>query len=105
MHQKGTVHGMIPINPITGAALPVALAQQQLATDKVRQVRREQVARRNVAAAEDIFLHTVENAEAVTGVNADGKREQPNRQPQHRHSEEDDAAPDDQEPPHLDLVG
>jgi hypothetical protein len=99
-----TVHGMIPLNPISGAALPGAIAQQQLATDKTRHIRRQQAARRNIAAAEDNHLHTVENAEAVTPVKDEGQRQQKERRPSH-HAPQDDAESDQEEPPHLDVVG
>jgi hypothetical protein len=91
------------INPITGAVLPAAIAQQQAATAKVRQIRQQQVARRNVAADGDSFVHVVENAEEVAPTHDEQQREgQPGQQPPR--GRKDDEHPDDDEP-HVDVTG
>jgi hypothetical protein len=94
---------MTPFNPISGAALPAAQAQQQLATDKTRQIRREQAARRNIATAIDHFEHAVENAEAVAEIHDEQQRQTPDRRKDRRRSKSDKGS--DEEPPHLDVVG
>lgn len=69
---------MTYFNPISGAVLPGALAQQQLATEKTKQLRRTEAARRNVATGGgDHFEHTVESAEAVSPVSDEKPREEP----------------------------
>ena len=96
---------MTPFNPITGAALPVAQVQQQLATDKTRQVRRQQAAQRHIAAATDAFEHTVENADAISPVHDEQRHDpQDRRQNGRRQKRADQDAPDG-EPPHIDVVG
>jgi len=94
---------MTPFNPISGAALPAAQAQQQLATDKSRQIRRQQAARRNIAAAVDQFEHAVENAEAVAEIHDEQQRQTPDRRRQGRRPKASQEETD--EPPHLDVVG
>ena len=95
------------INPITGAALPAAQAQERLAADKVRQIRRQQVARRVTApSAADRFEHVVESAEAVSPVGDDLPRDRqqppPRRQPRKQQSKQPGSPG---EPPHIDVRG
>ena len=96
---------MTPFNPITGAALPAALAQQQLAADKTRQVRRQQAAQRHLAAAADAFEHTVENTEAISAIHDEQQHEQPRRQRHARRKRKAEDNASDGEPPHIDVVG
>ena len=87
------------INPISGAALPAAQAQERLAVDKARQLGRQQVARRVTAAsAADRFEHVVENAEPVSPAQDERRRDrqrqqqqdQQQQQNQHQHERQDD---------------
>lgn len=92
---------MTYINPISGTAMAQAVQQEQLAVDKTRQLRRQQQAKRNVAAAIDHFEHAVENAEEVAPVQDEKPREQQQRRP----SKQPKRKPGDEEMPHIDLVG
>ena len=67
---------MTYINPISGTAPAGAVQQEHLAADKTRQLRRQQQAKRNVAAAMDHFEHAVENAEEVAPIRDQKQREQ-----------------------------
>jgi hypothetical protein len=91
------------INPISGAALAAALAQEQLAAEKNRHIRRQQSLQRNVAASADRFEHAVENAEEISPVHDEQDRRPPPRKPPDHHQADEDA--DGQEPPHIDVVG
>ena len=96
------------INPISGAALPAAQAQERAAADKVRQVRQQQVDRRVVAAsAADRFDHVVENAEAVSGARDEGSRDGRRPPPRRRRPAKDTPQEHDGEPPppHIDVRG
>src|SRR5688572_3046828 len=87
---------MTYINPITGATVAAAPAQQaQLAADKARQVRREQAAARDAAATGDRFEPTVENAEAVSAVHDEQAKGQPRKRPKPR--QRIDGQPDEED--------
>lgn len=69
---------MSQLNPFTSAISQSLAAQRLLSVEKERQVHREQIQEKNVAA-EDRFEHQVESAERVEAVGdeAPEQREQP----------------------------
>jgi hypothetical protein len=91
---------MTQFNPIFGAALPGAIAQQQLAAQKTQHIRRQQAAARNIAATGDRLEHAVENVDIISAVSDDKPRDQkpPNKQKKRRPQ----SLPAD-EPPHVDV--
>lgn len=88
---------MTYINPLAGTLVPSGTVQQQQAADKARQIRRTQVVARDAAATSDTFEHQVENAEEVSPVHDEQRRQQdPRQQPrsdQHDTGEDSDGAP------------
>jgi hypothetical protein len=93
---------MTYINPISGTAMAAAVQQEQLATDKTRQIRRQQNAQRN-AAATDQFEHVVENAEEVAPIHDDASREgKPKYAPREKKPDGENPSEDK---PRIDVVG
>src|SRR4051812_10202304 len=74
------------INPLVGTPLSGALAQQQAATEKTRQVRRAQTVARNIAAESDRLEHQVENAEGLAPIHDEGDQQPRQRQSRKRKS-------------------
>ena len=69
------------INQLAAPLAQSAQVARQQSSEKTQQIRRAQIARKNVAAAQsDTFEHTVESAEAITPVH-DEQRQQPDPQP------------------------
>jgi hypothetical protein len=74
------------------------------ASDKTRQVRREQVLSKNVAARDDELEHQVESADAVASVHDDQNHSDPQKRHQQQQPKRDETAPDGDEPPRLDVT-
>ncbi|QOV91864.1 hypothetical protein [Humisphaera borealis] len=91
---------MTYINPISGTAMAGAAQQEQLSADKTRQLRRQQQVKRNVAAASDHFEHSVENAEEVSPVQEDKRRQQQGG----TGSRKKQRKPDEGDLPHIDTT-
>ena len=93
---------MSQIDPFLGSILQAPYVQQQVATDKDRQVRRTSDLEKDAALEEDQLEHQVESSEEVTPINEQQKQNRDFRRSKHEHTEESD----DQtgEEPHLDLT-
>jgi hypothetical protein len=90
---------MTDFNPLAGAILGSAQAQQVLGTEKERQVRRAQIARKNVAASADKFEHQVESAEEIHPIDDGEQGRDPAKQNPQKH------LPDqDETEPHIDVT-
>ena len=88
---------MSQINPLAGTILQSITAQRQMGVEKERQVRREQILEKNIAAEDDRFEHQVESSDIVTEAN-DGQQQGEQKNPKKRKSEKE------QEEPRLDLT-
>jgi hypothetical protein len=60
------------LNPLSGAILQSLTAQRELGVEKERQVRREQILEKNIAAEDDRFEHQVESSDTVSPTNDGG---------------------------------
>ena len=90
---------MTPINPFSGYVAAGSQLERTQAAEKTRQVRREQVLSKNVAARDDELEHQVENTEAVAAAHDD---QQPGQQQQS--PREGPPTPEGDEPPHIDVT-
>ena len=94
---------MMYINPISAAALPGSISQQQLAADKTRQLRQQQRAVRT-GSASDEFVAAIEHTEAVDAVHDEQGRRQPDaRQQKHREDHDEGEADGESDAPHIDI--
>lgn len=89
------------LNPLANALLQGQQSQQQLATDKTRQVRRAQVQVRATGATGDTFEHQVESTEELSPIHDEQpqKREQRSKKRRAKRSD-NDVGPSDE---HLDI--
>ena len=90
---------MTDFNPIAGAILGSAQAQQQANVQSTQRVRARQMLAKNTAASEDQFEHQVESPEELTAIHDEphqnmNRQKKPGSPPP---SEEED------EEPHIDL--
>lgn len=95
---------MSSINPFSGYIAQGGQVERNQAADKTRQVRREQVLTKNVAARDDELEHQVESADAVSGVKDDqggGQQQQPHEKPNYK---KDGKTAEGDEPPTIDLT-
>jgi hypothetical protein len=90
---------MTDFNPLAGAILGSAQAQQIAGTEKQRQVRRAQTLRKNAADREDGFEHQVESAQEIHPVD-DGVHDKNNSKRQPRKRDDDPNDP----PPRIDVT-
>jgi hypothetical protein len=88
------------INPFSGYVAAGAQLERTQAAEKTRQVRREQVLSKNVAARDDELEHQVENTDAVTPTHDDDQ--QPRQQQQPRQDPPTEGG--DDKPPHIDIT-
>jgi hypothetical protein len=96
---------MTYFNPLV-APIAQGTQTQRAATDKERQIARNQALARNSAAEGDRFEHTVESADALTPVGDDASRGGQPRQQQRKPSDDPAAQTDaDRGNPHLDVTG
>jgi hypothetical protein len=80
-----------------------AQVERAQAADKTRQVRREQVLSKNVAARDDELEHQVESSDAINGVHDDPNH--PEQQPKQQQPKKDPSKTNgDEEPPRLDVT-
>ena len=94
---------MSSINPFSGYVAQGAQVERAQAADKTRQVRREQVLSKNVAARDDELEHQVESSDAINGVHDDPNHS--GQQPKQQQPQKDPSTPDgDDEPPRLDVT-
>ena len=85
---------MIPINSLSGALIQSTQLQLQQASDKTKQARRAQDLARNVTAEDEELENQIENAEEVTPVHEDSRKQDKHRkQQQHKHEEEESDDP------------
>jgi hypothetical protein len=91
---------MTDFNPLAGAILGSAQAQQQIDATKNRQSRRAQALRKNTAAEGDRFEHQVDSAEELPPVGDDPEENPPQ---DHRHNRRPRRNRDADDPPHLDV--
>lgn len=90
---------MSQLNPIAGSILQSIQAQRQVGVEKERQVRREQILEKNIAAEDDRFEHQVESSDIVTEAH-DGHSQQNKPDQQKRRPKKDG----EDEEPRLDLT-
>jgi hypothetical protein len=95
------------LNPLAGTVAGQQLTQASLEAEKVRQVRRAQNVRKNVAAANDRLEHEVESSDAIKPVEQDGHPSADPRQSkgQAKRQRTDADGEDENDPPHIDLKG
>lgn len=96
--------GVSSINPFSGYVAQGGQVERSQAADKTRQVRREQVLSKNVAARDDELEHQVESADAVVSIHDD---QNPSGQQQQRRQEkpsQNEGGADGEEPPRLDVT-
>lgn len=91
---------MTSINPFSGYVAQGSQIERAQATDKTRQVRREQTLSKNVAVRDDEMEHQVESTDAVAGIHDEqGQGQQhPRKDPKHK------PTGGEEEPPHIDLT-
>ncbi len=75
---------MTELNPLAGAILQSIQSQRDAGIEKERQIRREQILSKNVAAQDDRFEHQVESADQLPEVN-DEERQQHEKQKRQSH--------------------
>jgi hypothetical protein len=88
---------MSAINPFAGYVAQGAQIERAQAADKTRQLRREQILSKDVAARDDELEHQVESAEAAAAIHDDAGGQGGNRRQQRPNRDGKD------EPPHLDI--
>jgi hypothetical protein len=84
---------MTDFNPLAGAILGSAQAQQIAGTEKQRQVRRAQILRKNVADREDEFEHQVESADEIHPIDDGGHDKNPSKRQPPKHDDGQDDPP------------
>lgn len=94
---------MSSINPFSGYVAQGGQVERGQAADKTRQVRREQVLSKNVAARDDELEHQVESADAVVSIH-DDQNSSGQQQRQQQQAKKDPAAEEGDEPPRLDVT-
>jgi len=90
---------MTDFNPLAGAVLGSTQAQQQIETEKQRQLRRAQAVRKNVAAREDGYEHQVESSEELHPVDDGSHGQDGSKNGGERRNPQDKS----DEKPHIDL--
>jgi hypothetical protein len=87
------------LNPLSGAILQSITAQREVGVEKERQVRREQILKKNIAAEDDRFEHQVESSDTVAPTNdGQSRRDQQGRKNQKKGKDQDEGEP------HIDLT-
>lgn len=94
---------MSSINPFSGYVAQGAQVERGQAADKTRQVRREQVLSKNVAARDDELEHQVESADAVVSIH-DDQNPSGQQQRQQQQAKKEPAEAEGEEPPRLDVT-
>ena len=84
---------MTDFNPLAGAILGSAQAQQAMGTEKQRQVRRAQVASKNAGASGDRFEHEVESVEELHPVQDEEQQDQRKDDSRKRRQDQDEPEP------------
>jgi hypothetical protein len=90
---------MSSINPFSGYVAQGGQVERAAATDKSRQIRRQQVLSKNIAVRDDELEHQVESSDAIAAVKDDQQQNSPQQQ-QRKDQPKDDEA---EEPPRLDI--
>jgi hypothetical protein len=82
-------------NPLAGALMGGAQAQQQVDVEKQRQLRRAQALRKNVALQDDQLEHQVESSEEISPVHdeSEGKSGGGDKHPGHPPKHPDNSHP------------
>jgi hypothetical protein len=92
------------INPFSGYVAQGGQVERSQAADKTRQVRREQVLSKNVAARDDELEHQVESADAVVSIHDDQNPSGQQQQRQQQQAKKDPPAAEGEEPQRLDVT-
>jgi hypothetical protein len=93
---------MSSINPFSGYVAQGGQVERAAATDKSRQIRRQQVLSKNVAVRDDELEHQVESSDAIAAVHDDQQQKNPSQQ---QEQQKDQGKPKDgEEPPRLDIT-
>jgi hypothetical protein len=93
---------MSSINPFSGYVAQGGQVERAAATDKSRQIRRQQVLSKNVAVRDDELEHQVESSDAIAAVHDDQQQKNPSQQ---QEQQKDQGKPKDgDEPPRLDIT-
>jgi hypothetical protein len=95
--------GVSSINPFSGYIAQGGQVERGQVADKTRQVRREQVLSKNVAARDDELEHQVESADAVVSIH-DDQNPSGQQQPKQQRPQKDPSETDGEEPPRLDVT-
>jgi hypothetical protein len=91
------------INQLAAPLAQSAQVAQQQSSEKTQQIRRAQVARKNIAALLDTFEHSVESAEAITPIH-DEQQHDAQQQPRPAKPKRPDAGDDSELPPSIDVT-
>jgi hypothetical protein len=95
------------INQLAAPLAQSAQVARQQSSEKTQQIRRAQIARKNVAAGQpsDTFEHTVESAEPITPIHDEQRHEpEPKRRPSKPKRASRPAADDANPPPTIDVT-
>ena len=93
---------MSSINPFSGYVAQGGQVERAAATDKSRQIRRQQVLTKNIAVRDDELEHQVESSDAIAPVHDDQQQKNPSQQ---QEQQKDQKKPKDgEEPPRLDVT-
>ena len=90
---------MTDFNPLVGALLGSAQAQQ-INASKQRQIRRNQNVRKNIAAGDEPTDHQVESTEEIAAIHDGDQKQSPDRRKRQKQTPEDS----DQGTPHIDVT-
>jgi hypothetical protein len=93
---------MSQIDPFFSSVLQAPYVQQQQASEKDRQVRKDADQKKDAALAEDQLEHQVESTEELAPINEQQKQQREFKRSKHEHSAEDDEQTGEE--PHLDLT-
>jgi len=92
---------MLPIPPLASVLAAGVQQVQRHTEEKAEQVRRAQNRKKDSAATEDEYIHTVESSDEVQPIHdEDPKRDQPRKPP---HKRDGKPGEDQDDHPHLDL--
>ena len=93
---------MSSINPFSGYVAQGGQVERAAATDKSRQIRRQQVLSKNVAVRDDELEHQVESSDAIAGIHDDQQQKNPSQQQEQQ--KDQGKSKDGEEPPRLDIT-
>ena len=94
---------MSSINPFSGYVAQGGQVERAAATDKSRQIRRQQVLTKNIAVRDDELEHQVESSDAIAAVH-DDQQQQKNPSQQQDQQKNQNKPQDGEEPPRLDVT-